>query len=84
MKKNKKINIKDLDGYIIYGNKVSAWDNTAHAFKDGNLCGKPSLADNFAKFQGGIINGCRPGLAISNLCNHSNIILDFLLSLQII
>lgn len=25
---------------------------------------------NFAKFQGGIINGCRPGHAISNLCNH--------------
>jgi len=64
VKNNKKINIKDLDGYIIYGNKVSAWDNTAHAFKDGNLCGKPSLADNFAKFQGIDEVGCKDCLKL--------------------
>ena len=40
-------------GYSIYGNKGTVWSNTAHIYKngEGNLCGTPALASNWARIE---------------------------------
>jgi len=45
---------------IIYGNKGNVWSDTAHIYKsgEGNLCGTPALATNWAMIMGVENAGC--------------------------
>ena len=55
----------------IYGNKGNVWGNTAHAYKsnNGNLCGTPALATNWARIEGVTEVGCPKCLEILNSSN---------------
>jgi hypothetical protein len=46
--------------FMIYGNKGNVWSNTAHAYKsgEGNVCGTPALATNWARIEGIEEVGC--------------------------
>ena len=54
--------VKDLKpGFSIYGNKGNVWGNTAHIYQygNGNLCGTPALASNWARIEGLTECGCK-------------------------
>ena len=66
------ININQLSKeFSIYGNKGNVWGNTAHAYKssNGNLCGTPALATNWARIEGVTEVGCPKCLEILNSSN---------------
>ena len=54
--------ISDLKpNYSAFGNKGNVWSNTAHIYKSGqgNLCGTPALATNWASIEKVTTIGCK-------------------------
>ena len=64
-----RVNVADLKpGHMIYGNKGNVWGDTAHIYKsgEGNLCGTPALATNWARIENVQTIGCPGCLAKYN------------------
>ena len=56
------MNVSDLKpNHYIYGNKGNVWTNTAHIYKsgEGNMCGTPAIATNWASIEKITTIGCK-------------------------
>lgn len=56
------MNVSDLKpNHYIYGNKGNVWTNTAHIYKsgEGNMCGTPAIATNWASIEKVTTIGCK-------------------------
>jgi hypothetical protein len=61
-----RVNVADLKpGHSVFGNKGNVWEDTAHIYKsgEGNLCGTPSLSNNWARIENVQTIGCPECLA---------------------
>jgi hypothetical protein len=44
--------------FSVFGNKGNVWNNTAHIYNNGNLCGTPALSTNWARIENVEFIGC--------------------------